>query len=658
MKFNLKNQVFCFALLLSFLFLLPAKAVPGTTVSLPITIDYQLLRSLVIYTAFTDSDQTATVLNVNNGCRKITISNPRFTMKNSHIQFETKVHVHAGTYQKNKCTKPVKWEGYLLLIQDPKIEDKEWTLSFDTIDYVLLDGEHKPAKVTGIVRELIETWVYDYLNHITINLAPPVSELKSLISELFPPDLRFLAEKMLYSMRTGKVFSDPDALRIFILAETEDIFAKVRDVEKEAISEEEIKEITKTWEAWDSFLVYIFNSLIKKPLSDDDRQVLLDTLLETRHSFISELSNGTLERDFVRQQFITAWEELSPVFRNHLCDEPSKDLMSYLAFFTISDTLIALDKVSLDLGIEINRNSLIRMARLLSKGKPVTLDYNTNVNEELGKILGLEPPESKPDSDKLETNDKKPLSMRDYKRRLPYNMRPSQNVQFCSSSGTLCKDLNMRPLLCSKAWAEENDPTIMNDNINDWVFYREDLDSYLERIKALLTDASDSTLKKSKMPDHYYDLYRLIVLASAWQESCFRQFRIKKGNVAYLRSYNGTSVGLMQINERVWRGIYNYDHLRWDIHYNAMVGCEIIDLYFCRYALRKMKRLNLEKPLEDDTLARIIYAMYNGGPGQFKKYLKRSKREKHYLSDRLFWDKYVWVKSGQWHNIRKCLIGG
>jgi len=636
MKLNLKNQVLCFALLLSSLFLLPAKAVPGTTVSLPITIDYQLLRSLVIYTAFTDSDQTATVLNVNNGCRKITISNPRFTMKNSHIYFETKVHVRAGTYQKNKCIKPVKWEGYLLLIQDPKIEDKKWILSFDTIDSVLLDRKRKPAKVTGIVRELIETWVYDYLNQITINLAPPVSELKPLISEVFPPDLRFLAEKMLYSMRTGKVFSDPDALRIFILVETEDVFAKVRNVEKEAISEEEIREITKTWEAWESFLVYIFNSLIKKPLSDDDRQVLLDTLLETRHSFISELSNGTLRRDFVRQQFIMAWEELSPVFRNHLCDEPSKDLMSYLAFFTISDTLIALDKVSLDLGIEINRNSLIRMARLLSKGKPVTLDYNTNVNEELRKILGIEAPESKPDSDKLETDDKKPMSMRGYKRRLPYNMRP---------------------LFCSKAWAEENDPT-MNDNINNWVFYREDLDSYLERIKALLTDASDYTLKKSKMPDHYHYLYRLIVHATAWQESCFRQFRIKKGNVVYLRSYNGTSVGLMQINERVWRGIYNYDHLRWDIHYNAMVGCEIIDLYFCRYALRKMKRLNLEKPLEDDTLARIIYAMYNGGPGQFKKYLKRSKREKHYLSDRLFWDKYVWVKSGQWHNIRKCLIGG
>ena len=637
MKLNLKNQVFYFALLLSFLFLLPAKAFPGTTVSLPITIDYQLLRSLVIYTAFTDSDQTATVLNVNNGCRKITLSNPRFTMRNSRIQFETKVHVRAGTYQKNKCTKPVKWEGYLLLIQDPKIEDKKWTLSLDTIDSVLLDRERKPAKVTGIVRELIETWVYDYLNHITINLAPPVSELKLLISELFPPDLRFLAEKMLYSMRTGKVFSDPDALRIFILAETEDIFAKVRDVGKEAVSEEEIKEITKTWEAWDSFLVYIFNSLIKKPLSDDDRQILLDTLLETRHSFISELSNGTLGRDFVRQQFITAWEELSPVFRNHLCDEPSKNLMSYLAFFTISDTLVALDKISIDSGIEINRDSLIRMASLLSKGKPVILDYSTNVNGELEKILGLEPPESKPDSDKLETNDKKPMSMRDYKRPLPYNMTD---------------------LFCSKAWAEENDPTMMNDNINNWVFYREDLDSYLERIKALLTDASDSTLKKSKMPDHYHYLYRLIVLASAWQESCFRQFRIKKGNVVYLRSYNGTSVGLMQINERVWRGIYNYDHLRWDIHYNAMVGCEIIDRYFCRYALRKMKRLNLEKPLENDTLARIIYAMYNGGPGQFKKYLKRSKREKYYLSDRLFWDKYVWVKSGQWHNIRKCLIGG
>ena len=114
----------------------------------------------------------------------------------------------------------------------------------------------------------------------------------------------------------------------------------------------------------------------------------------------------------------------------------------------------------------------------------------------------------------------------------------------------------------------------------------------------------------------------------------------------------------MQINERVWRGMYDANHLRWDINYNARAGCEIIDLYFRRYALRKMKEMKLEKTLDDDTIARLMYAMYNGGPGQFHKFLKRKKKGNYYLSDKLFYEKYSWVKNNQWENISKCLIGG
>lgn len=128
--------------------------------------------------------------------------------------------------------------------------------------------------------------------------------------------------------------------------------------------------------------------------------------------------------------------------------------------------------------------------------------------------------------------------------------------------------------------------------------------------------------------------------------------------MVYLLSYNRTSVGLMQINERVWRGMYDRHHLRWNIRYNTAAGCEILELYLRKYALDRIKKMKIEKTLDDDTFARIVYAMYNGGPGQFGKILERNKKGTFFSSDNLYFEKYSWVKNSQWENIRKCLIGG
>jgi hypothetical protein len=104
--------------------------------------------------------------------------------------------------------------------------------------------------------------------------------------------------------------------------------------------------------------------------------------------------------------------------------------------------------------------------------------------------------------------------------------------------------------------------------------------------------------------------------------------------------------------------MYDRYHLRWDIRYNAAAGCEILDLYLGKYTLDRIKKMKGGKTLDNDTFARIVYAMYNGGPGQFEKILKRKKKGTFYSSDTLYFEKYSWLKNSQWGNIRQCLIGG
>jgi hypothetical protein len=110
----------------------------------------------------------------------------------------------------------------------------------------------------------------------------------------------------------------------------------------------------------------------------------------------------------------------------------------------------------------------------------------------------------------------------------------------------------------------------------------------------------------------------------------------------------------MQVNERVWRGLYDLTRLRWDISYNAAAGSEIAALYLQRYALRNKSKV---RHMDHSTLARLVYAMYNGGPGQYYEFFKRLKKGRNLAIDSLFNEKYSWVVSKNWDKITQCLVG-
>jgi hypothetical protein len=529
----------------------------------------------------------------------------------------------------NKCILPVEWEGYLILYQVPKI-DNQWILSFDIVDSALYNQNFEPATIAGIIWNLVKTTVYEYLGSITINLAPPVSELKQFIEPLFPAELKPRADGMIRSIRPGEPRTRTDAVQVDVLAEVEEIYEKDKDRESEELSQSELNRLFVTWKTWDAYLVYIITSLTREPLSDEDRQVLLDVMLEMRYRFISELTDQTLKKDFVRDQFVVAWKKLAPLFRNHLGDDPSQDLLGFLAFLTASDALSALDKIGPSLGIEISRNGLVRLARMIAERQGEILSYTVGVNRELREILGFGAPLTE------------------------------SGTSFSGEELEIGDDTSFLNVIIPKAWAagENSNKNEKLHEIMKWVLKdNRNINPYLERIQSLMSDVINENINKSVLSSVYHDMYRQIVLATTWQESCFRQFKIRKKKITYLRSYNKTSVGLMQINERVWRGIYDRNQLRWNIRYNCTAGNEILELYFRKYALLRLKKHRLQKSIDEKTLAGLVYAMYNGGPGQFKKYLNREKTGKYYVSDRLFAEKLAWVSKGDWDKIRICLVG-
>ena len=622
-----------------FVFFLSANCM-AETVSLPLTIDYPLLRSLVVYQAFSEPNETVTILDEKDGCNRVTLSQPTFREENSQVRFECRVHIRLGKPFGENCLMPVEWEGYLVFFQRPQIDFATWRLSFKTTDSKVYDLNRKPATIVQSIVNIISSDTYHYLNSIHIDLAPPLSELKSVFSEFFQPTAHDRSMKILQSIRPGKPQATPQAVEIGILMDVKNHAAKQKKEKKETISDQELERMMDQWKAWDAFLVHIFGILAPEPLTSEERQILLEILLVTRHRFVAGLTDKNLDNDFVREQFIAVWGEIAPVFRKHLSTHPSEALLGYLAFFTASDALSALDKMGPALGIEISRNGLIRLIHLLAdqKDNSTVLTDHPGVDGKLREVLGLGPPLPALgpafDADALDLTDRNENQM---------NM---ESIAHAIDS-----------FFCKPAWAKQNQSADALAEIKSWLFYRKDIEPFIDRTRSLLTESARKTLHKRQVPENYKRFFPLVVVSTAWQESCFRQFLVKHKKIVYLRSYNGSSVGLMQINERVWRGIYDPHHLRWDIRYNVLAGCEIIDLYVTKYLLNNRRYVKTMQKMKDETRAGIIYAMYNGGPGQFEKFLSRSAKGQFYDSDKLFLEKYIWVKKGQLGNVSQCLIG-
>ncbi len=384
---------------------------------------------------------------------------------------------------------------------------------------------------------------------------------------------------------------------------------------KKASEESEWEEVfVNNWEALDSYLVNTISSLPKDALSGDERNVLLESLLESRYKFVAKLSDPdkTSEKGFIEEEFIGAWEDIAPIMKKHISDQSSENGKKQLAFIAASDAIMEQDKASPGKRDKITKKDLTRLAKTMNNDDSFALEYNYDVNEKLRDVLGLDP---EPD------------------------------------------EWNVGSDVGDDDHSAKSDSLVNAGGKKKWIVTKDNFDSYLERIKCLLKESSDNALKKRKLDKKYHSLYRTFVLSTAWQESCYRHFTKKGKKIDYLRSYDDSSVGLMQINERVWRGLYDQDRIRWDIRYNAMVGCEIANLYLGKYALGKMKKMKLEKPIDDVTLSRALYAMYNGGPGQFHKFLKRNKTGKYWKIDRYFYQKYKWVRADQWSKLCKCLFG-
>ena len=578
-------------------------------VYLPLVINYPILDALVLKTP-SDQGADADILTLPAGPNlSIVLVLPSFFAEKGRLTMEAGIYFKTGDHSREKTPLSNHWKGKVSSSVKPAV-DADLFLTFkDPVIEFHRDGRIISAQKSPFPEA--NRAILRFFKKLRIDLEPPTLRLIHLLAPLFAQDFP-PPEQRNWQAEPREITVTPVHLQIDM--QVEDTVNHIQTPRKPRGSELPRSDILKIWETWDALLVYLITSLAAEPLNQQEQDVLFETLMKTRYGFVSNFYKDRQKDCFVREQFISAWETISPVFAKIVAHHPSQPVENYMVLFSAAKSI---GQLSRELDTEIDIRGLVALANLLKQETRAMLTYDYRVNSLLRKVLGFRSNLDLPAAEKHSSS----YSLRDF--------------------------LSFRA-----AFAMEKKAHQSRKDIKPWIPPKKNMMAYVNKVRQLLVSVSDHTLEKHPSKTVHHEIFKEIAVSTAWQESCFRQFHLENGRAIFLKSWNHTSVGLMQINERVWRGFYNIEDLRWNIRYNAMAGCEILKHYFERILSKKSVPKGLEKA---DFIARATYAMYNAGPGAFVHFLKQFETGKLPLSGRLYARKLSWTKNGQWQNIHHCL---
>jgi hypothetical protein len=191
-------------------------------------------------------------------------------------------------------------------------------------------------------------------------------------------------------------------------------------------------------------------------------------------------------------------------------------------------------------------------------------------------------------------------------------------------------------------------PAFAAQALDRWIPTRDELPDYRLRIREALEKATASEVARAGLASPYDAIYRHLVPTTALIESCWHQYVLRGGKVTYLRSAS-RSVGIMQINQKVWRGFYDVQKLRWNTAYNIGAGAQILARYVKDYAIPYATKAG-----DADLIPRAAYAVYNAGPRAVGRFAKAKPHPREARVDDKLWTLYQGIARGAEVDLASC----
>ena len=582
-------------------------------IKVPVQVDHLFMRQVLVTTLFKGKNQKLRVFDDGTGCNFLQLHSPEISTTDGMIRVRADSKARMGRSIGNKkCYILFEWTGKIESYEKLYIDGNRPVLKAKVVRSSLLDENGKTSKGNYLLWSNVNQYLHPKLESVVLDLADVKSVIQSVLPDMLDHDQQSRVKHIVNSLALSDVEINAQGVKVNFAMQLPPERKQKKQQPVKPLTEKEMEKLDLLFREFDSFITIIVKKAAGDTEADELRNALLAVLLDTRHDIVDALQSSHLSgEDPVREIFISAWRELAPVLRNISYKlkgvEPG---ISYLSFVTATDALMAVDTVGAELGIDISSNGLKRLARILLPQLQDPLLWKDEIDPELRQLFKF-----------------------------------SQETANQSRTDHWFLDYFIR-----SASAQQVIDTSFLNQLNSWVPNKKELDSYLPMVEKLLRHSSEKTLDKSSLQEQFHGIYKSLVLATGWQESCWRQYVKRRGKQEPLKSSVG-AVGLMQVVPRVWRGFYTVKKLQWDIAYNIDAGSEILMRYLQRYALRKNEHIKTGNP---DNLARATYSAYNAGPRKLTRYRWKSATKRQKRVDQDFYERYMAMKNNKIHKVATC----
>lgn len=422
-------------------------------------------------------------------------------------------------------------------------------------------------------------------------------------------------------------------------ADLSDLLRRFQDEQAGAASVDAAPPLSREEAAqlWDAFLTAVVKRAGQDSAQEELRDDLLALLLDQRHEIVATLAKATVDAPpWLAAQFGSSWERLDPLLDRVATQLEPESAEKYRRFLQ-SGRLMNGARAQGWLGDSAATPARLRelAQAILPKGGADPLAYDTAVDPELRRVFGFEEP--------LAPIEESPL----------LGASPAAARAF-GLLARIVEGAGNWVVPTASAASSGTEWEALVKRLNNWVpGSQRELREYLPVVRDML-DGTAHKVAERKLPPEHFEIFRDLVATTAWQESCWRQFEKRAGRVATVQG-PGPSYGLMQVNSRVWRGLFDSKSVSHDIGYNSKAGAEILYTYFRKHALRAKEHM---APGGEDNLARATWAAYNGGPGHLRRYRKAGTSPHLKAVDTEFWQKFQAVQRGDDSAFFSCAVKG
>ena len=583
----------------------------ASSVNVPLTVDVAHLRGQMVEALGLDASGRGRLQS--DRCNLIEMSDLDLAMVERRLEAALALKIYTGVDMFGSCRGPAPLAARLHLEMRPGISADGGAVTFRAIGGELRRPDGTAGLLSRPSRALSDALIIPQLERVVVDVSGLLGAVDGLIEEFMPLDAD-PAPRLSERGRLSAVVGAEEGLRV-------DIAFAVRPPSRDPAAEglveppllpAEQQEWARVEDELDGFMTVLVARMAAQVDDRDLRLDFLSLLLETRQRIAEALVDDSPAVDPVRVLFLDAWDGLRPLLaRMEPLDVDDDRDLRLAGFIAAGDALSALDALGPEFGLEISREGLRRLARLILAGDaPVSFTPLPLVEDPaLRALFGL-PPE-----------------------------RPS-----------------IGPGLPSLRWWERLVPVAharvlpLAESLRGVVARPAILDDYLDLVAQLLDALYGEHMEASRIPADYRELFRPLVRATAWRESCWRHYVGSPDDPQVIRSPVG-AIGMMQIMGRVWRGVYDVNRLEGEMEYNIAAGMEILEHYLVDYAIRRGEH---QHPGGIDNLVRATYAAYNGGPRHLSRHRNPDTSAALRAIDESFWNEFIYIRGNGWPPVSRC----